>query len=156
METLFVYCSSDDIINALCKESARKKRSTRALELTGDFDKSPLSRYFGVNRAKRSGGAFCPDVDVSQYDKIIIACDEYMGEVPPELCAFITGNNLRYKVIDCIIFGDGRLSKKATDSLKVRVSLSGGTVRNAINVSAKEIKRDSEDVLFSVRHRMAV
>lgn len=156
MNTLFVYCSSDDILNSLCKESVRKKADTCALELTGDFDKSLFSRYFGVNRARRSGGARVEGINMADYDKIIFACDEYMGEIPPELCAFITGNNLRYKVIDCIIFGDGRGCRKATDSLKVRISLSGGTVRNAISISAKELKRESEDVLFSVRHRMAV
>lgn len=155
MDTLFVYCSADDILNSLCKESARKIHNTRALELDGDFDRSPFSRYFGINRARRSGVRY-EGIDVADYDKIIFACDEYMGEIPPELCAFITGNSFRYKTIDCIVLGDGRGCKKAIDSIKVRVSLSGGTVRNAIGISAKELKRDSEDVLFSVRHRMAV
>lgn len=155
MNTLFVYCSADDILNSLCKESARKIPNNRALELDGDFDRSLFSRYFGINRARRSGVRY-EGIDVADYDKIIFACDEYMGEIPPELCAFITGNSFRYKTIDCIVLGDGRGCKKAIDSIKVRVSLSGGTVRNAIGISAKELKRDSEDVLFSVRHRMAV
>ena len=155
MNTLFVYCSADDILNALCKESVRNKANTYAIELDGDFDKSPISRYFGINRAKRSGGAH-RNVDISEYDKLIFVCDEYMGEVPPEMCAFINDNNLRYKIIDCIVLGDGRGCRRAIDSLRVRVSLSGGTVRNAIGISAKELKRESEDILFSVRHRMAV
>lgn len=155
MKTLFVYCSADDILNALCKESVRNKANTYAIELDGDFDKSPISRYFGINRAKRSGGVH-RNVDISEYDKLIFVCDEYMGEVPPEMCAFINDNNLRYKIIDCIVLGDGRGCRRAIDSLRVRVSLSGGTVRNAIGISAKELKRESEDILFSVRHRMAV
>jgi hypothetical protein len=40
--------------------------------------------------------------------------------------------------------------------LRNRISLSGGTVRNIISISVKELKREEEDVLFSVRHRMAV
>ncbi len=155
MDTLFVYCSADDILNSLCKESARKMSCTKALELDGDFDKSLFSRYFGINRARRSGVRYS-GIDVGEYDKIIFVCDEYMGEIPPELCAFITGNSFRYKTIDCIILGDGRGCKRAIDSLRVRVSLSGGTVRNAIGISARELKRESEDILFSVRHRMAV
>ncbi len=155
LKTLFVYCSSDDILNALCKESVRKKADTFAIELDGDFDKSLFSRYFGVNRARRTGGRYRA-ADVAEYEKIIFACDEYMGEIPPELCAFITNSNLRYKVIDCIVLGDGRGCKKAIDSLRVRVSLSGGTVRNAIGISARELKKESEDILFSIRHRMAV
>lgn len=155
LKTLFVYCSADDILNALCKESVRNKADTYAIELDGDFDKSPFSRYFGINRAKRSCGEY-RNIDVEQFDKIILACDEYMGEVPPEMCAFINDNNLRYKVIDCLVLGDGRGCRKAIDALRVRVSLSGGTVRNAIGISAKELKKESEDILFSVRHRMAV
>ena len=79
-----------------------------------------------------------------------------MGEIPPEVCAFIAKNELRYKTIDCIVFGDGRNVNKAKDMLRNRVSLSGGTVRNIISISIKELKREEEDVLFSVRHRMAV
>lgn len=155
MKTLFVYCSSDDILNALCKESARKKADTYAYELNGEIDKSIFSRYFGATRA-RSVNSRYSDVDIADYEKIIFACDEYMGELPPEMSAFITSNNLRYKVIDCIVLGDGRGCRRAIDTLRVKVSLSGGTVRNAIGISAKELKRESEDLLFSVRHRMAV
>jgi hypothetical protein len=79
-----------------------------------------------------------------------------MGEIPPEISAFITKNNLRYKTIDCIVFGDGRSAERAKDSLRVRVSLSGGTVRNVVSISRRELKYEEEDVLFSVRHRLAV
>lgn len=156
MKILFVYCSDDDTINALCNESALKKHDTVALELSNATKKSSFSRYFGINRARRFSSSGGYDVEVDTFDKIIFACDEYMGEIPPEICAFICKHELRYKDIDCIVFGDGKNARKAKDNLRVRISLSGGTVRNTVSVSAKELKREEEDVLFSVRHRLAV
>ncbi len=155
LKTLFIYCSDDETVNSLCNESAFKTDKTKALPLSRGSGSS-FKRYFGVNRVRKYtyGGDY--GVDLNDYEKIIIACDEYLGEIPPELSAFISKNDLRYKNIDCIVFGNGRTAKKATDTLKVRVSLSGGTVRNCINISPQEIKREEEDVLFSVRHRLAV
>lgn len=156
LKTLFVYCSGDDTVNSLCSESVLRKRDTKALELNHNIHKSAFSRYFGIHRVRRFSSVGSYGVDVDEFDKIIFACDEYMGEIPPEVCAFITKNNLRYKTIDCIVFGDGRNVQKAKNMLRNRISLSGGTVRNIISISVKELKREEEDVLFSVRHRMAV
>ncbi len=154
MKTLFVYCSDDDAINALCNESALRKRDTKALSLA--CGKNHFSRYFDAARKNR---AFCYsgyEVDVAEYDKIIFACDEVLGEIPSEISAFIEKNDLRYKHIDCIVFGDGRGVGRALDSIRVRISLSGGTARSAVGISAREIKRENEDILFSVRHRLVV
>ena len=156
MKTLFVYCSDDDAINALCNESALRKRDTKAFCLSCGSSKLHLNRYFSAARAHKS---FCYsgyDIDIAQYDKIILACDEYLGEIPAEIVAFIEKNDLRYKHIECIVFGDGRGVKRALDSLKVHISLAGGTARSAVSVSAREIKREDEDILFSVRHRLVV
>lgn len=156
MKTLFVYCSDDDTINALCNESALKKRDTKALSLSCGNSKNVFSRCFSVVRQNKN---FCYsgyDVDVASYDKIIFACDESFGEIPAGITAFIAKNDLRYKDIDCIVFGDGRGASRAMDSLRVKISLSGGTARNTFCVSAREIKREEEDILFSVRHRLAV
>ncbi len=156
MNTLFVYCSDDDTVNSLCNESALKKRETKALRLSNSHNRSTFSRYFGINRPRRYSSLDKYDVDMDSFDKIIFACDGFMGEIPPEISAFITKNNLRYKTIDCIVFGDGKSAERAKDSLRVRISLSGGTVRNVVSVSRKELKHEEEDVLFSVRHRLAV
>ena len=156
MKTLFVYCSDDDTINALCNESALRKRDTKALSLSCNGSKNHLSRYFDVTRNRKSFHYSGYDIDIAEYDKIIFACDEVLGEIPSEISAFIEKNDLRYKNIDCIVFGDGRGVNRALDSLRVRISLSGGTVRNCVSVSAREIKRQDEDLLFSVRHRLAV
>lgn len=156
MKTLFVYCSDDELVNSLCNESALKICDAKSLCLSGEKVRSSFSRYFGINRVRRFSSVGSYGVDVSAFDKVIIACDEYMGEIPPEISAFITKNDLRYKTIDCIVFAEGRNARKAKDSLKVRVSLSGGTVRNCVSLSVKEAKKEAEDILFSVRHRMAV
>lgn len=156
MKTLFVYCSEDESINSLCNESALKKSETKALSLCGVRDKSTFSRYFGINRVRRFSCVGDYGVDLNDFDKVILACDEFMGEIPPEISAFISKNDLRYKNIDCIVFGNGRSAKRAKDSLKNRVSLSGGTVRSCVTVSVKEVKSQEEDVLFSVRHRLVV
>ena len=155
MKTLFVFCSDDDTINALCNESALRNRSTKSLSL-GRGTKNHFSRYLDFARNRK---AFCYsgyDVDITEYDKIIFACDEVLGEIPSEISAFIEKNDLRYKNIDCIVFGDGRGLTRALDSLRVHISLSGGTARSVVGVSAKEIKREDEDILFSVRHRLVV
>lgn len=156
MKTLFVYCSGDDAVSSLCRESVEKNRDTESLELAPELKRSAFSRYFGINRVRKYSSLTDYGVDIDDYDKIIFACDEYMGEIPPEMCAFITKNDLRYKTIDCIVFGDGKNVQKAKNMLRVRVSLSGGTVRNIVSISMRELKREEEDVLFSIRHRMAV
>ena len=156
MNTLFVYCSDDEVISCLCNESAVKLNETKALSLNRENSLSPFKKHFGVNRIRRYTYKGDYGINLDEYDKLIIACDEYMGEIPPEISAFISKADLRYKNIDCIVFGGGRGVKKAEDALKVRVSLSGGTVRNCISISPREIKREEEDVFFSVRHRLAV
>ncbi len=156
MKTLFVYCSEDAAINSLCRESAFKKRDAKALQLTPFSDKSIFGRYFSQHRAKNTTSSKSYDVDFSDYERIIIACDEFAGEIAPEIVDFIKVNNFRYKNVDCIVFGNGRGARRAKDMLKVKISLSGGTVRNCVNVSSKELKREDEDLLFSVRHRLVV
>ncbi len=96
------------------------------------------------------------DVNLNEFDRIIIACDEFAGEVAPEVSDFIKANDFRYKSVDCIVFGNGRFVRRAMDGLRVKVSLSGGTVGTCVSVSGKELKRDEEDLLFSVRHRLVV
>lgn len=155
MKTLFVYYSDDAAINSLCRESAFKKRETKSLQLTTFSRKSPLSKYLGAVKSDVPSHKDCA-VDINDFERIIIACDEFAGTISPEVVNFIKYNDFRYKNVDCIVFGEGRSAKKAKDSLKVCLSLSGGTVRNCVSVSAREIKRQEEDLLFSVRHRLVV
>ena len=155
LKTLFVYCSDDAAINALCRESAFKKSDAKSIQLTTFSRKSLLSRCLGAVKGDAPHHKDCT-MDINDFERVIIACDEFAGIISPEVVDFIKGNNFRYKNVDCIVFGEGRGAKKAKDSLKVCISLSGGTVRNCVSVSAKEIKQQEEDLLFSVRHRIAV
>ena len=130
--------------------------NTETIQLSKKEKKSLFSHYFGSNRSKRSAAGCRVDLNINEFDKLILACDEYFGEIPPEVSAFIKKFNLRYKDIDCIVFGCGRTVKKAKDTLRNCVSLSGGTVRNIVSASSKELKREEEDIIFSLRHRLAV
>lgn len=150
MKTLFVYCSEDDTVNALCKESARKIENTVAIKLDVFAKKSWFSRL-GVKKQPRVIPSANYDIDFDEFDKVILACDEFMGEIPLEIKAFITKHEMRYKDIACIVFGDGRNVRKAADALRVQVALSGGTVCSAVGVSAKDLKHADEDVLFGTR-----
>lgn len=156
MKTLFVYCSGDDAINALCRESAFKKHNTESLQLSCLSDKPLFTKCIQAVKGYEYTSYKSYDVDFAEFDRIIIACDEFAGAVSPEIASFIKANDFRYKNVDCIVFGNGRSVRRASDALKVSVSLSGGTVRNCLNVSVRELKRSDEDLLFSVRHRLVV
>lgn len=156
LKTLFVYCSADDTLNALCKESASKKDDTLGVKLGGVVKHSAFGRRFAVNKTPEFDIPNMCDADFENFDRVIFACDGYFGEIPPEVCAFITNCELRYKEIYCILFAAGRNIRRAEDSLRMAISLSGGTVKNIVSISAKQLKRDEEDVFFSVRHRLAV
>ncbi len=156
MKTLFVYSSDDAALNSLCRESAFRRRDAKALQLSSFSEKSFLSRCFGAISGKRKPTSKDYGVDFSEFERIIIACDEFAGEISPEISDFIKGNDFRYKNVDCIVFGGGRSAKRAKDSLKVKISLSGGTVRNCVNISSSELKKEEEDLLFSVRHRLVI
>jgi hypothetical protein len=155
LRTLFVYCSGDEDINSLCRESAFKKKSAKAVQLASCSSKLFLLHCI-ANKGKNEADFFDCNVRVEEYDRIIIACDEFMGELPPAVTAFVSNNSFRYKAVDCIVFGEGRSINKASDSIKMKVALSGGTVRSCICLSSRKIKREGEDLLFSVRHRIAV
>ncbi len=156
MKTLFVYCSSDDAINSLCRESAFKRQETQLLELEGFSGKSALRKFIDCKKDSRNSYVHSVKKDTYEFDRIILACDELAGEISPVVSDFIRNNDFRYKTVDCIVFGTGKTAKKAEDNLKIKVSLSGGTVRSCVNVSRYELKKEQEDILFSLRHRMAV
>lgn len=154
MNTLFVYSFDNEAINSLCRVGSYSQNKTEALQLSSYSDKSVFSRFLWQNRRRSRFSDY--NVDFKSFDRIIIACDEFAGEISPEIADFISNNDFRYKCVDCVVFGVGRLVKRAEDSIKIRISLSGGTVRNCICVSTKELKKENEDLLFSLRHRLAV
>lgn len=155
MKKLLVHCSYDEDVSYLCRCSGGDECDVDALELYALSGSSRMGSRLGALRGK------VPDIkfrgyDLSGYDTVVLACDEWMGGVIPAMGTFIRQNELRGKNVVCIVFGNGAFAKKAADSLKVMVSLSGGTVRNSITVSKKGFKNCEEDLLFYVRHRLAV
>ena len=90
--------------------------------------------------------------DLNDYETVILATDESFGNIAPAMKVFIRQNDLRFKNIICLVFGEGRSQEKASDALRTEVSLSGGTANCVISVSQRALKREAEDLLFYVRH----
>lgn len=155
MKKLLVHCSYDEEISLLCRKSGRDEGETDVLELREFSSSTRMGSRINALKGK-SGRSFRRSIELNEYETVIIACQEWMGAVPAVISSFIEGSDLRYKNVVCIVFGNGTFAKKAADYLRVRVSLSGGTVSNAITVPVKTLKTCDEDVLFHVRHKLAV
>ena len=155
MKKLLVHCSYDDEISSLCRRSGRNDSETDVLELREFSASSRMGCKINALKGKGSKG-LAKNIELTEYDTVILACEEWVGAVPSAMSAFIENSNLRYKNVVCIVFGNGVFAKKAADYLRVKVSLSGGTVQNAITVPVKPLKTCEEDVLFYVRHKLAV
>jgi hypothetical protein len=153
LKTLLVHFSNDNEVKYLCSRS--ESQDIDVLELRDLSKKSFFKMYFGTNNTSsiRLRGY---DVDLDDYDTVILATDENFGKIAPPMKVFIRQNNLRFKNIVCLVFGEGRLQKKAGDALRTEVSLSGGTAGCVISVSTRAFKREAEDLLFYVRHRLHV
>ncbi len=153
MKTLLVHYSDDDTIKKLCKKSAARDIDT--LELHEISGSSQIKRRFDALRgAYTRVGSY--DVDVNSYDTVILASDECFGGIYPAMNTFIHNNDLRFKDVICLVFGEGRLAKRAGDALRMQVSLSGGTPRCVVTIPVRNFKQYDEDVLYYVRHKLYV
>ena len=153
LKTLFIYYTNDDTVGELCRKSASVKTDVCELrDLSGgSFAGRILNAVRGV----------CTDIsgvaaDAGDYESIVFAFDGRFGVTPSALNTFIRDNDLRYKKIYSLIFGEGRAAKHASDSFKSRVSLSGGTVSSTVHVPVRQFKDDEEDALYFVRHSLTV
>jgi len=153
LKTLLVHFSNDNEVKELCSRS--ESHDIDVLELRDLSRKSFFTSHLGTKRTSsiRLKGY---DVDLNDYDTVILATDESFGNIAPAMKVFIRQNELRFKNVICLVFGEGRSIKKAGDALRTEVSLSGGTVNCVISVSARALKREAEDVLFYIRHRLHV
>lgn len=149
LKTLLVHFSNDSEVKELCSRSA--SQDIDVLELRDLSRKSFIQNRFGTKKTSsiRLKGY---DVDLNDYETVILATDESFGNIAPAMKVFIRQNDLRFKNIICLVFGEGRSQKKATDALRTEVSLSGGTANCVISVSQRALKREAEDLLFYVRH----
>ncbi len=154
LRNLLVHCSEDDEINILCRQSAFRKRDTDTFELHSSTSASLKDKVFALFGKSRLPINY--NMDLSGYHTLILACDEWAGGVLPLMSSFIAANDLRYKNVVCIVFGSGPLARRTAENLRIRVSLSGGTVANVICVPVGVFKNDDEDLLFHIRHKLAV
>ncbi|MBR2877222.1 MAG: hypothetical protein IKC01_08790 [Clostridia bacterium] len=153
MKTLLVHFSNDNEVKDLCSRS--KSHDIDVLELRDLSRKSFFKTHFRT-KSTTSIRLRGYDIDLNDYDTVILATDETYGNIAPAMRVFISQNELRFKNVICLVFGEGRGVKKAGDALRTEVSLSGGTASCVISVSTKAFKREAEDLLFYVRHRLHV
>ncbi len=153
MKTLLVHFSYDNEVKELCSRSESK--DIDVLELRDLSRKTFFGNLLGTKKpsAIRLKGY---DIDLNEYDNVIVATDETFGNIAPAMKVFIRQNDLRYKNIICLVFGEGRSTKRAADALRTEISLSGGTANCVVSVSTRAFKKEAEDLLFYVRHRIHV
>ncbi len=153
LKTLLVHFSYDNEVKELCSRS--ESQDIDVLELR---DLSRKSIFYSRFTAKKTSDIRlrCYDIDFNDYDNVILATDETFGNIAPAMKVFIRQNELRFKNVICLVFGEGRSTKKAADALRTEVSLSGGTASCVISVSTRAFKREAEDLLFYVRHKLYV
>lgn len=154
LKTLLVHCSGDENVAELCRKSAA--RDIDVLELRELSNSSSLVKKISNFCGRAAGVPGSYDNRVEDYDKIIIACDGCLGGVYPVVNAFIEKHDLRAKDVSCVVFGEGLIAKRASDALRVCVSLSGGTIRRVVSVPRRSFVRDEEALLYYVRHEMVV
>lgn len=153
LKTLLVHFSNDNEVKELCSKSA--SNDIDVLELR-DLSRKTFFKNRLCSAKHSSIKLRSYDVDLNDYETIILATDESFGNIAPAMKVFISENELRFKNVICLVFGEGRSVKKASDALRTAVSLSGGTAGCVISVSTRAFKKEAEDLLFYVRHRIRV
>lgn len=153
VKTLLIYYSEDDSVSALCRKSASKSISVCELrELSG---LSYIKRLFNSLKGLPAPVSSCT-YDLNDFESVILASDGRFGGLSPEMKSFIKNVKLQNKKVYCVIFGDGKKAKRAEDDFRTCVSLSGATVQKAVTVSSRAFKRDEEDVLYYMRHKIKI
>lgn len=152
LKTLFVYYSDDDTLKELCSKSASPDTDVCELhDISGGSRTKKLLNSMRGEFTRISGGAAADG-----YDTLIFAFDGRLGVLPAAFNTFLRDNDMRFKKITTLVFGEGRAAKRAGDSLRTRVSLSGGTVDSVVHIPVKQFKNYDEDALRFVRHKLAV
>lgn len=153
MRTLLLYAAEDENIRELCRKSGAG--SITAVEIRDLGGASTVKKWVDGIKGKDTGISGV-GVDLNGFDSVILAADSRFGMLSPAMQTFIRHNDFRMKQVSCIVFGEGKLVFRAEDSFRTCLSLSGGTPRNVISVPTRQFKRDEEDMLYYVRHRISV
>lgn len=153
MKTLLIYYSDDELVCSLCRKSASRELSVCELhELSGlSYFKRFLNSIKGAKVPVSSCG-----YDLNEFDCVILAADGRIAGLSPEMRSFLKGVTLKNKRVYCVIFGDVKRSRRAEDDFRTAVSLSGATVQRAVTVPVKAFKRDDEDMMYFIRHKVRV
>lgn len=149
MKTLLVYYSIKDDVRTLC-ESSRRKGEIDVIELREKYDRGILSACtFGAMAAASGEGSVIDeiDVDIDQYDTIIIATPAWAFSPAPAVNAFLHSVNLRGKEVIGMIFASSSGSSRASDILRKRIQLAGGHCGSVVSVNAKQLKKHDCDVV---------
>lgn len=149
MKTLLVYYSIKDDVRSLCEKSQREGEID-VIELREKYDRGILSACtFGAMAAVSGEGSVIDeiDVDINQYDTIIIATPAWAFSPAPAVNAFLHSVNLSGKEVIGMIFMSGSGSSRASDILRKRITLAGGHCGSVVSVNAKQLKRKDCDVI---------
>lgn len=142
MKTLLVYYATKDSTATLCENSARQG-AIDVLEIREKYYRSMLNiNTLGVCQALN--GSACAieeiDLDLDEYDKIIIATPIWALNPPPAINSFLYRTNLKDKDVIGMLIYAGIKPAKAGDILRKRIELAGGTCNDIISISTQELK----------------
>lgn len=155
MKTLLVYYSIKDDVRALC-ESSRRDGEIDVIELREKYDRGILSACTFGAMAAASGEASSIDeidVDINQYDTVIIATPAWAFSPAPAVNAFLHSVNLSGKEVIGMIFSGASSGSHASDILRKRIQLAGGHCGSVVSVNAKQLKRHEWDVVSYAEQR---
>ena len=149
MKTLLVYYSIKDDTRALC-EKASRSGEIDVMELREKYDRGILSACTaGAMAAVTGEGSSIDeiDVDIRQYDTVIVATPAWAFCPAPAVNAFLHCVNLTGKEVIGMIFGSSSGSSRACDVLRKRIRLAGGHCSSVVNINVKQLKKKDCDVV---------
>ena len=140
--TLFVYYSENDEIRALCEQSRMDGTVTR--ELLEGYDRSPayvatIGAYSAM--CGKSSAIEKLDIDISEFDTVVVASPVWAGCPVPAVNAFLRSTDLRGKSVYGLLFGKGVGSVLASDTLRKRITLAGGSCEGVVSIPKEEFRR---------------
>ena len=152
LKTLLVHFSYDNEVKDLCSRS--ESQDIDVLELR---DLSRKSIFYSRFTAKKPSDIRlrCYDIDFNDYDNVILATDETFGNIAPAMKVFIRQNELRFKNVICLVFGEGRRRYAVCDAV-YPFGASRACDRSLHTRRWREEDRAGIDCVSSVRRRDAV
>lgn len=155
MKTLLVYYSIRDDARILCEKSARSGEID-VMELREKYDRGILSACTAGAFAAFTGEGSAIDaidVDMQQYDTVIIATPAWAFCPAPAVNAFLHSVNLTGKDVIGMIFAGGSAGTRAADVFRKRIQLAGGHCTGVVNIHVKQLLRKDCDIVSYAEER---